>query len=89
TNYTYFMREPEQFDFLQSTILPALSARHQRDKVLAIWSAGCSSGEEPYTLSMALKSYFGAQFSQWDTRILATDISEQAMSKAKAARYKH
>ncbi len=89
TNYTYFMREPEQFAFLQSTILPALSARHQRDKVLAIWSAGCSSGEEPYTLSMALKSYFGAQFSQWDTRILATDISEQAMAKAKAARYKH
>ncbi len=88
TNYTYFMRESEQFDFLQKAILPDLVARHQRDRVLSIWSAGCSSGEEPYTISMALKAYLGAQFSNWDTRILATDISNQAMAKAKAARYK-
>lgn len=88
TNYTYFMRESEQFDFLQQTILPDLIARHQRDRVLSIWSAGCSSGEEPYTISMALKAFLGSQFSSWDTRILATDISNQAMAKAKAARYK-
>lgn len=88
TNYTYFMRESEQFDFLQRTVLPDLIARHQRDRVLSIWSAGCSSGEEPYTISMALKAYLGPQFSSWDTRILATDISNQAMAKAKAARYK-
>lgn len=87
TNYTYFLREKEHFTFLQNTVLPELEKRHQRDKVLSIWSAGCSSGEEPYTLSIYLKEYFGTQANQWDTRILATDISQQAMAKAKAAVY--
>lgn len=87
TNYTYFLREKDHFTYFQKAILPELEKRHQRDKVLSIWSAGCSSGEEPYTLSIYLKEYFGPQASQWDTRILATDISQQAMAKAKAAIY--
>lgn len=87
TNYTYFLREKDHFTFFQNTVLPELAQRHQRDKVLAIWSAGCSSGEEPYTLSIYLKEFFGSQASQWDTRILATDISQQAMAKAKAGVY--
>lgn len=87
TNYTYFLREEDHFTFFQQTVLPELEKRHQKDKVLAIWSAGCSSGEEPYTLSMCLKDYFGPQAKQWDTRVLATDISQQAMSKAQAAVY--
>ena len=69
-------------------IPPELSRRHQKDRVLSIWSAGCSSGEEPYTLSIYLKGFFGPQASQWDTRILATDISQQALSKAKAGQDK-
>lgn len=44
TNYTYFMREKEHFTFLQTHILPELAQKHQKDKSLAIWSAGCSSG---------------------------------------------
>lgn len=87
TNYTYFLREKDHFTFFRDTVLPELEKRHQKDKTLAIWSAGCSSGEEPYTLSIYLKEYFGTQASQWDTRILATDISQQAMAKAKAAVY--
>lgn len=87
TNYTYFLREKDHFTFFQNTVLPELEKRHSRDKVLSIWSAGCSSGEEPYTLSIYLKEYFGAQANQWDTRILATDISQQAMAKAKAGIY--
>ena len=87
TNYTYFLREKEHFTFLEKTVLPELEKRHARDKVLSIWSAGCSSGEEPYTLSIYLKEYFGPRPGQWDTRILATDISQQAMAKAKAAVY--
>lgn len=83
TNYTYFLREEEHFQFLQSTVLPALAKKHQRDKVLSIWSAGCSSGEEPYTISIFLKEYFGASASQWDTRILATDISQQILNSAR------
>lgn len=87
TNYTYFLREKDHFTFLQRTILPELARLHQNDKNLAIWSAGCSSGEEPYTISMCLKEFFGPQFNQWDTRVLATDISRQAMAKARAAVY--
>ena len=87
TNYTYFLREKDHFTYFKNTILPELEQRHSRDKVLSIWSAGCSSGEEPYTLSMYLKEYFGAKADQWDTRILATDISQQAMAKAQAGVY--
>ena len=47
TNYTYFLREKEHFTFFQDTVLPELEQRHSRDKTLSIWSAGCSSGEEP------------------------------------------
>ena len=87
TNYTFFMREQEHFDFFQRTILPELVKRHQRDKVLAIWSAGCSSGEEPYNISMYIKDYLGAQAPQWDTRVLATDISQKALASAKRGVY--
>ena len=87
TNYTYFLREPEHFTYFQNVILPELEKRHQKDRVLSIWSAGCSSGEEPYTLSIYLKEYFGANAAQWDTRVLATDISQQAMAKAQAGLY--
>ena len=87
TNYTYFLREKDHFTFFQNTVLPELEHRHQRDRNLAIWSAGCSSGEEPYTLSMYLKEYFGSRPGPWDTRVLATDISQQALAKAKAAVY--
>lgn len=73
TNYTYFMREPDHFTYFRDKILPELSEKHQKDKVLSIWSAGCSSGEEPYTLSIYLKEFFGLKASAWDTRVLATD----------------
>ncbi len=87
TNYTFFMREKEHFTYFHDQILPELSKRHQNDRVLSIWSAGCSSGEEPYTLSIYLKEFFGPQSSYWDTRVLATDISQQALSKAMAGVY--
>ena len=88
TNYTFFMREQEHFTYLKDVILPDMVRRHQRDRVLAIWSAGCSSGEEPYTISIYLKNFFGANAADWDTRLLATDISQQALAKAKAGVYK-
>lgn len=87
TNYTFFLREKEHFSFFEQTVLPELERKHQRDRVLSIWSAGCSSGEEPYTLSIYLKEYFGPNARHWDTRVLATDISQQALSKAQAGRY--
>ena len=87
TNYTFFMREKEHLDFFCQNIIPQLVRRHQKDKVLSIWSAGCSTGEEPYNISMFLFDYLGAQAKNWDTRILATDISERALASAKQGIY--
>ncbi len=86
TNYTFFMREGAHFELFRDTILPYL-VETKKDKVLSIWSAACSSGEEPYTISMILKEFFGAKASAWDTRVLATDISQNALVAAKNAVY--
>ncbi len=85
TNYTYFMREKAHFDFLKSTVFPYLE-RHKKNKSLCIWSAGCSTGEEPYTISMLLFDYFGEN-SGFDITVLATDISRQALESAVAGVY--
>lgn len=87
TNYTFFMREKDHLDYFYNTIIPDIVQKHQKDKTLAIWSAGCSSGEEPYNLSMYLFDYLGSQANQWDTRILATDISAQALATAQRGVY--
>ena len=87
TNYTFFMREKEHLDYFCQNIIPDIVRKHQRDKTLAIWSAGCSSGEEPYNITMFLYDYLGPQAKQWDTRILATDISAQALASARRGTY--
>ena len=87
TNYTFFMRETEHFEFFTKVVLPELVHKYEKKKSIAIWSAGCSSGEEPYNLTMYIKDFLGLQASQWDTRILATDISQQALAKAKKGVY--
>ncbi len=87
TNYTFFMREQDLLNYFKNTIIPEIVQRHQKDKTLAIWSAGCSTGEEPYNISMYLMDYLGAQASAWDTRLLATDISSRALTAAKRATY--
>ena len=87
TNYTFFMREQDHLDYFYNNIIPELVRRHERDKVLSIWSAGCSSGEEPYNITMLLFDYLGAQAKDWDLKILATDISEQALTAAQRGTY--
>lgn len=82
TNHTYFLRENEHFDFLVKEALPYLERVHANDRSLRIWSAGCSSGQEPYTIAMALCEYFGARKAQWKLQILATDISVNVLTKA-------
>lgn len=86
TNYTFFMRESTHFDYFKNTILPQLVTT-KKNKVMSIWSAGCSSGEEPYTISMVIKEFLGPQASMWDTRVLATDISQNVLSAANNAQY--
>ncbi|MBP2636759.1 MAG: methylase of chemotaxis methyl-accepting protein [Firmicutes bacterium] len=81
TNHTFFLREPAHFDYFKGSVLPYL-AQVVKDKDLRIWSAGCSSGEEPYTIAMFLDDYFGVNKSLWDTKILATDISPKVLELA-------
>lgn len=81
TNHTFFMREPDHFFYFRDTILPYLE-KTVKNHDLRIWSAGCSSGEEPYTLQMILQDYFRGKSSKWDTQLLATDISTTVLDKA-------
>ncbi|TLS49376.1 protein-glutamate O-methyltransferase CheR [Paenibacillus antri] len=87
TNHTYFNREAEHFVFLRDQVLPYLE-RTVPSRDLRIWSAGCSYGQEPYTLAMLLADYFGANKASWDTKLLATDISPKAIEHAKGGVYK-
>lgn len=86
TNHTYFMREVEHFYFFRDQILPYLIST-AKEKDLRVWSAGCSTGEEPYTLAMIVDSYFGGDKRGWDTKILATDISTRTLKKAMGGIY--
>lgn len=81
TNHTYFMREANHFYYLRDKVLPHLS-QTVKDNDLRIWSAACSTGEEPYTLAMIIDEYFGRNKMYWDAKILATDISSQALASA-------
>ncbi len=89
TNETRFFREPRQFDFLVQQVFPQWigdAGQGLRPKRIRVWSAGCSSGEEPYTLAMLLAQYLPAD-SGWDARILATDISHRALERARKGIY--
>jgi chemotaxis protein methyltransferase CheR len=85
TNKTDFFREPKHFDYLTQQALPEMTARSGGQPVL-IWSAGCSSGEEPYTLAMVLSEYAEAH-PGFRFRILATDISTKVLAKAEMGIY--
>lgn len=87
TNHTYFMRESEHFEFFKDMILPKLKDSEKKTKDIRIWSAAASTGEEPYTIAMILKDFFWLESSQWDTKVLATDISTQVLQMAIQGRY--
>jgi chemotaxis protein methyltransferase CheR len=82
TNETHFFREPRQFEFLERQVIPAWKQRGPRP--LRIWSAGCSTGEEPFSLAMMLRHHFPAGGGR-DIEILATDVSTRALARAEAA----
>lgn len=82
TNHTFFMREPQHFEIFKNEVLPYLESAAYAKKDLRIWSAGCSTGEESYTLAMLVADYFGKNKSMWDTKILATDISTKVLDIA-------
>ena len=86
TNHTYFLREPQHFEFMQKVFLPYIE-KTVKDHDVRIWCAASSSGEEPYTIAMIIDDYFGSRKAGWDLRILATDISTNVLQKAKNAVY--
>jgi chemotaxis protein methyltransferase CheR len=86
TNKTDFFREPRHFDFLASTALPEFSAATSHRRPMRVWSAGCSTGEEPYTLAIVLSEY-GLTHPGFSFRILATDISTAVLRQASPGIY--
>ncbi|MBJ6723141.1 CheR family methyltransferase [Geomesophilobacter sediminis] len=85
TNKTDFFREPDHFDYLTQRVLPDWVRRHGSMR-FNIWSAGCSTGEEPYTMAMVLSEFADAN-PGFDFQILATDISTRVLDKAKNGIY--
>jgi chemotaxis protein methyltransferase CheR len=83
TNHTYFFREEQHFDLLTSRVVPEWRARTAGEP-MRIWSAACSTGEEPYTIAMTLRDMAAAP----DFTIVASDLSTKALRAAKAATYK-
>jgi chemotaxis protein methyltransferase CheR len=87
TNKTDFFREPIHFEFLQGTAFPALKEKYGGRRQVNIWSAGCSSGEEPYTIALTASEYAAAN-SPFPFHITATDVSSRILNHAQNAVYK-
>jgi chemotaxis protein methyltransferase CheR len=86
TRETSFFRDMTPFMRLKMHIFPALLKRNARTKVIHIWSAGCSTGQEPYSIAMAVREFFRAH-PGWSVHIVATDISEDALNHARDGLY--
>jgi chemotaxis protein methyltransferase CheR len=81
TNHTYFNRESEHFDFFSKQVLPHITGmlKKRNENYIRIWSAGCSFGEEPYTLAMLISEHLNGESCGWQTGVLGTDISERVL----------
>ena len=88
-NETSFFRNEPQLQTFEERILPELLEARKATKTLRIWSAACSSGEEPYTLAIQIYRSLGVRLSDWKIEILGTDISEKVLDIARSGRYHH
>jgi chemotaxis protein methyltransferase CheR len=88
TNLTYFFREPAHFEFLSKKALPEIMKRERssRDNCLRFWSAGCSSGEEPYSIAMTISEALDNR-EKWQFKIQATDLSTRVLTTASSGIY--
>ncbi len=86
TNLTGFFRDPYQFDYLAEKVLPEAAARTRSGQYYRIWSAGCSSGEEPYSIAMVARECSPCR-DRLDVRILATDLDSSVVAKARQGYY--
>jgi len=87
-NVTQFFRDTDAFAYIKNDILPKIIAQaRERDKVLRFWTAGCATGEEPYSLAMLLSDILGSELSEWSIKIFATDLDEPAITFARRGIY--
>lgn len=86
TNETSFFRDTHPFDALRLTILPELARTRAEQRTLNVWSAACSTGQEAYSIAMLLHEHF-PQLVGWKTQIVCTDLSDDVLEKARAARF--
>lgn len=83
---TSFFRNVSAFDRLRVSVIPALMSVRKTEKTLRIWSAGCSTGQEPYSIAILLVEHF-PELRGWDVRIVATDLSDRALRQAEQGDY--
>ncbi len=86
-NVTTFFRDPDAWDYLRTDAIPAMLAARAPHDPIRIWSAGCASGQEPYSLAMLLAEALGVDAYRQRVKIYATDVDEDALSQARAASY--
>jgi chemotaxis protein methyltransferase CheR len=86
TNESFFFRDKIPFEHFRDTMMPALMAARVREKRIRIWCTACATGQEPYSLAMALKG-IGPTLAGWKVEIVATDISREVLAKAQAGIY--
>ena len=86
---TYFFRYPEQFDALRQYLIPERVAQQRHDRTLRVWSAGCASGAEPYSLSIICRRDLTTLLDGWQVSILGTDINHRALAQARAGEFSH
>ena len=86
TNESFFFRDTTPFKLFEDSVLPDLLKSRAQKRQIRIWSAACSSGQEPYTLAMILKEH-ASELDKWRVEILATDLSTQILQKAKEGNY--
>lgn len=84
---TYFFRQAEQFEALREMVLPDLIERRRASRCLRIWSAGCATGAEPYSVALVLARDLGHVLDGWDVGILGTDINRHFLTRAREARF--
>ena len=87
TNLTAFFREDHHFEFLANVAIPELVKQNQHSKRIRIWSAGCSTGEEPYSIAMVLRETI-PNIDEWDVKILATDLDANVIAHGQAGVYR-
>lgn len=88
TNKTEFFRENDHFDFLKKAVLPAIiEGNNDGGRMVSVWSAGCSSGQEPYSIAISIEEFIRISKINSNYRILATDISDRMLKVAKNAVY--